>query len=247
MGDKLLIHDTPHKLKAYEAATGTTLYAKNHVVDENHPLVDDEDHQVIEIIIDQRSPLLEKTLQSTNFIETYKMIALAVHRRGEQIEEMPFGLGNLTLKLGDILLVQGKRENIDALKSQHEFLMLDSVLDVPASKKAPIALGIMATVIIAAGTGLMPIAVSAVAGVLALLLFRCLSWNDVSRSLSVPVIMIVVSSLALGKAMSVTGSSNFIADQFVAITAGAAPVFVLSGLILLMAVLPILSRIMQPQ
>ena len=235
-GDKLLVHNTPDKLKAFEAATGTALYAKNHVVDAEHPLQDEEDHQVIEIIIDQRSPLLGRTLQSTSFIERYKMIALAVHRRGAQIKEMPEGLGNLPLRLGDILLVQGKREHIDALKSQHEFLVLDGVMDLPASKKAPLALGIMAAVILVAALGLLPIAVSAVVGVLAMLLTRCLSWSDVSRSLSVPVIMIVVSSLALGKAMAITGSSDYIAQQFVAFTAGASPMLVLSGLILLMAV-----------
>ncbi|MGB0845712.1 MAG: SLC13 family permease [Thiolinea sp.] len=235
-GDKLLVHDTPDKLKAYEAATGTALYAKNHIVDADHPLQDDEDHQVIEIIIDQRSPLLGQTLQSTHFIETYKMVALAVHRRGEQIKEMPRGLGNLRLELGDILLAQGKREHIDALKSRHEFLILDGVIDLPTSKKAPLALGIMAAVIIVAASGLMTIAVSAVVGVLAMLMLRCLSWSDVSRSLSVPVIMIVVSSLALGKALSVTGSSDYIATQFVSLTSGAPAMIVLSGLILLMAV-----------
>ncbi len=235
-GDKLLVHDTPNKLKAFETATGTGLYAKNHVVDEDHPLQDEEDHQVIEIIIDQRSPLLGRTLQSTHFIETYRMIALAVHRGGDQITSMPRGIGNLPLQLGDILLAQGKRKDIDALKSLHEFLILDSVMDLPTSKKAPLALGIMAAVIIAAALKLLPIAVSAVVGALVMLLTRCLSWHDISRSLSVPVIMIVVSSLALGKAMTVTHSSDFIAHQFVSLTAGASPMLILSGLILLMAV-----------
>lgn len=235
-GDKLLVHDTPGKLKAYETATGTALYAKNHVVDEDHPLQDEEDHQVIEIIIDQRSPLLGRTLQSTHFIETYRMITLAVHRQGDQIKAMPRGIGNLRLRLGDILLAQGKREDINALKSLHEFLILDSVMDLPTSKKAPVALGIMATVILVAAFGILPIAVSAVVGALVMLLTRCLTWNDMSRALSVPVIMIVVSSLALGKAMTITQSSDFIADQFVSLTAGASPIVILSGLIMLMAV-----------
>lgn len=235
-GDRLLVHDTPDKLKAFEAATGAVLYAKDHVVDEEHPLQDDDDHQVIEIIVDQRSPLLGRTLQSTHFIETYKMIALAVHRRGDQIKAMPTGLGNLKLELGDILLAQGKREHIDELKSCHEFLVLDSVMDLPTSKQAPKALLVMAIVVLAAALGVLPIAVSAVLGVLVMLLCRCLSWYDVSRSLSIPVIMIVVASLALGKAMSITGASDFIAAQFVSLTQGASPEMILSGLILLMAV-----------
>jgi di/tricarboxylate transporter len=63
-----------------------------------------------------------------------------------------------------------------------------------------------------------------------------LSWSDIARSLNTPVIMIVVSSLALGQAMTVTGASEFVADGFVAATFGASAPIILSGLILLMAI-----------
>lgn len=234
-GDKLLVHDTPEKLKEFEKEIDAVLYAKDQRVDEENPL-NDEDQIVIEIIVDQRSPLLGKTLQSTHFIETYKMIALAVHRGGGQIRSMPGGLGNLNLQLGDILLAQGKREDIDNLKSRHEFLILDTLMEVPLSQKAPIALTIMFSVIFFAAVGLVPIAVSAVIGVLAMLLTSCLNWQDVGKALNIPVIMIVVSSLALGEAMTVTGASEFVANSFVAVTNGAPPPVILSGLILLMAI-----------
>ena len=234
-GDKLLVHDTPEQLKVFEKATGTVLYAKDQRIDDDHPLKN-EDQSVIEIIIDQRSPLLGRTLQSTRFIENYKMIALAVHRQGGRIREMPNGLGNFHLRLGDILLAQGTRKDIDTLKSQHEFLVLDSRIELPLSKKAPLSIFIMFMVIALAATKVMPIAVSAMIGVLAMLLTKCLSWHDVSRALNIPVIMIVVSSLALGEAMTVTNASTLVANGFVSITDGASPPMILSGLILLMAV-----------
>ena len=234
-GDKLLVHDTPEQLKLLEKATDTVLYAKNQRIDEEHPLKDEE-QAVIEIIIDQRSPLLGKTLQSTRFIENYKMIALAVHRGGGKIREMPSGLGNLRLQLGDILLAQGHREDIDTLKSEHEFLVLDSRIEMPLSKKAPLSILIMFLVVAAAATHIMPIAVSAMLGVLLMLLTKCITWGDISRSLNIPVIMIVVSSLALGHAMTTTGASEFVANGFVALTQGAPAPVILSGLILLMAI-----------
>jgi len=234
-GDKILVHDTPEQLKSFELATDTVLYAKNQRVDDEHPL-DDIEQSVIEVIIDQRSPLLGKTLQSTRFIENYKMIALAVHRSGGKVREMPRGLGHLRLKLGDILLAQGSREDINQLKSEHEFLILDSQIELPQSEKAPVAIAILFMVVLTASLGLMPIAVSAVIGVLLMLLSKCMNWSDIARSLNTPVIMIVVSSLALGQAMTVTGASGFVADGFVSITAGASASVILSGLILLMAI-----------
>jgi di/tricarboxylate transporter len=94
----------------------------------------------------------------------------------------------------------------------------------------------MFLVIFFAAVGLVPIAVSAVIGVLAMLLTSCLNWQDVGKALNIPVIMIVVSSLALGEAMTVTGASEFVANSFVTVTNGAPPPVILSGLILLMAI-----------
>ncbi len=56
-------------------------------------------------------------------------------------------------------------------------------------------------------------------------------------ALSVPVILIVVASLALGVALMKTGGADYLAQLFVAATFEASPSVVLSGLILLMAVL----------
>ncbi|HPE58943.1 MAG TPA: SLC13 family permease [Thiolinea sp.] len=234
-GDRLLVHDTPENLKFFENAIDATLYAGSHRVDESNPL-ESNDQRVIEIIVDQRSPLLGRTLQSTHFIETYNMVALAVHRGGEQIREMPKGLGNFRLRHGDILLAQGTHKHIAALKSRHEFMVLDTRIEIPRSRKAPLALLVMALVVLTAASGLMPISISATLGVLALLVCGCLNWHDVSRALNVSVVMIVVSSLALGQAMTATGASDFLAQSFVGLVGGAPAAVVLSGLILLMAI-----------
>jgi di/tricarboxylate transporter len=76
-----------------------------------------------------------------------------------------------------------------------------------------------------------------VAGVLAMLATRCLDWEDATQALSTQVIMIVVVSLALGNALLQTGAAQYLAEVFVAASLGAPPAFVLSGLMLLMAVL----------
>ena len=95
----------------------------------------------------------------------------------------------------------------------------------------------MGLVIVTAAAGLLPIAVSAVAGALLMLLSGCLAWRDVGNALSTAVIMIVVVSLALGMALTRTGATVWLADLYLALTTGLAPNVILSGLILLMAVL----------
>ena len=96
----------------------------------------------------------------------------------------------------------------------------------------------MAAIVLLAALGILPIAIiSASMGVLVMILTGCLNWRDATRALSVPVIMIVVASLAPGAALLRTGGSEYLAQVFVALVAGIPPAGVLSGLILLMAVL----------
>lgn len=72
-------------------------------------------------------------------------------------------------------------------------------------------------------------------GVLAMLLTSCLSWRDIPQALSIPVILIVVVSLALGRALSVTGGAEVVAYGFLYIFEGASAPVMISGLLLLMA------------
>lgn len=150
---------------------------------------------------------------------------------------MRANLQDVTLRTGDILLVQGPRDSIAELKSSGELLVLDATTDLPHTAKAPLALAIMAGIVLAAALGLLPIAISAVFGVLLMIISGCLDWRNATRALSVPVIMIVVASLALGVALLKTGGAEYLAQVFVAIAAGAPPSVILSGLILLMALL----------
>lgn len=232
--DRLLVEDTAEQLKSFEKRLGASL----------HPIapdfsgykyINEGKQQLVEILIHQRSPLLGRTLQSINFMQRYRLVALGVHRE-EVIKTLPQGLGNLPLRLGDILLVQGRDESVNSLKFIEDFFVLDGYTDLPHSKKIPLALLIMGFVITLAALKILPIAISAVTGVLLMIATRCLDWSDVTRSLNLSVIMIVVSSLALGHALSVTGGSHFLAEQFLSLMAGASPIVILSGLMLLMAV-----------
>ena len=141
------------------------------------------------------------------------------------------------MRAGDVLLVQGAREHIAALKRHSDLMVLDATSDIPHTEKAKLALIIMAAVVVLAASGVMPIAVGAIAGALAMLLTGCLDWRGVSEGLSTSVILIVVASLALGSALLATGGTEFLTQVFLAASSGASPAVILSGLMLMMAVL----------
>lgn len=238
-GDQLIIHDTPERLKEIEKLLDGTLYQDETLgnpIDDDHPLKA-EDQQVAEMAVVQGSHLQGRTLGGIHFAERYGVIILAIHRAGKQLKKGFDSINDTRLQVGDILLVQGPREQISSLKKKKDILVLDATVDLPYTKKAPLALGIMLAIILTTAFGFLPIAISASCGALIMIIFGCLGWRDATKALSTQVIMIVVSSLALGSALLQTGGAEYLAQLFLAIGGNASPSFMLSGLMLLMAIL----------
>jgi len=238
-GDQLIIRDTPERLKEIEVVLEGALYQDENLgkpVNEDHPLKA-EDQQIAEIAVIQGSPLRGKTFSEISFSDRYGIIILAIHRAGKRLQKGLDSISDVRLLAGDILLVQGPREQIASLKKEKDLLVLDATVDLPFTKKAPLALLIMLAIIVTAAFGWMPIAISASCGALAMIVFGCMSWNDATKALSTQVIMIVVASLALGSALLKTGGADYLAELFLSLSGGASPSVMLSGLMLLMAVL----------
>ncbi len=235
-GDQLLVKDTAENLKSYEKLLGTVLYGSDKPVDDDHPL-QAEDQQLAELIVTQGSVLEGNTLVSSRFADRYQLITLAIHRGELYGRNMLSDVSNTSLQVGDVLLVQGSSEHIGAVKKRGDVMVLDSSLEIAHSKKASIALIIMIAVVAVAALGIVPIALSSVAGVLLMVASKCLNWKDLGHALNAQIILIVAASLALGSALLETGAAGWLASAFVSLTSESPVALQLSGLMLLMAIL----------
>jgi di/tricarboxylate transporter len=234
--DRLLVTDTPKNLKQFESALGATLYTGDIEVDEEHPLTA-KDQQISEIVVVEGSSIEGATLKQLQFIDRYQLVVLALHRAGKEIVKLGGSMGDVRLQAGDVLLVQGPAEQIATLRSDTTFLVLDATEDLPHTSKSPTAILIMVAVILVAAFGVLPIAISAMAGVLMMIITRCLNWREAGEALNTQVILIVVASLGLGAALLRTGGAEYLAQLFVATTFGAPPLIVLGGLTLVIGIL----------
>ncbi len=235
-GDRLRVIDTPEHLKEYEQVLGAKLYRRGKQISEDHPLTA-ENQQLSEIVVTPGSPLAGRTLKDVEFIDQYGLVAIALHRGDSVVDMHNKGLGTVTLHVGDVLLVQGGQKDIAEFKKSGEILILDATTDLPKSHRAPRALFIMGMVVLLAAVGALPIAISALGGAMLMILTHCMTWREAMHALSAQVILIVASSLALGIAMIETGAAEYLAQAFVSSLYGAPPALLLSGLMLLLALL----------
>ncbi|NNF51651.1 MAG: TRAP transporter large permease subunit [Gammaproteobacteria bacterium] len=237
--DRLFVSDTSDNLKEYEQLIGASLH---NVSDEDNPVSEERPldagaQQLAEVVVTGGSILENWTLRKARFAERYQALVLAIHRAKKPITEAGGDLGDVKLQAGDVLLMQASRDRIEEMKRSGRMLVLDGTVRLPHTHKAPTALGIMFLVIGLAASGVLPISVSALAGVGAMLVTRCISWSDTASALSIPVIMIIVVSLALGNALLATGGIEYAAQLFVAATHKLPSLVILSGLILMVSLI----------
>jgi len=237
--DKLFVSGTAEKLKEFEVK----LNGKLHNINKDGELLDgdyttQEDDQVLaEILVTGGSILHNRSIKQARIAENFNVLVLAIHRLHESSKRISEKLSKISLRRGDILLVQGTRDNLRLIKEDTKLLVLDNAIDYVSTRKGKWAISIMLLVVTLAASSLLPIAVSALVGVVLMLALRCINWRDVGEALSTQVILIVVVSLALGKALIDTGGTEYLALNFLALTNGMSTIFILSALLFLMAVI----------
>jgi di/tricarboxylate transporter len=238
-GDRLFVKDSPENLKHYEQILGATLFSESdleHPVDDDTPLKA-EGQQLAEVVVTRGSPLHLRSLAGARFTSSYGLMPLALHRARAPSSQVTGDLNLIRLRAGDVLLVQGSRKAIAALKDSGTMLVLDGTTDLPHTHHAKRALFIMAGVVATAALGILPISVSALIGLGLMIVTGALSWRDASSALSIPVVMLIVTALALGKALMGTGMADYIAMSFVGAASSLPTPFILSAFLLLMTVM----------
>ncbi len=236
-GDRLRVRDSPSNLMAYADALQATMVSEDQeVISDVNPL-EAEDQSIAEIAVVQGSSLDKTSLRYAPVLLRYQLTVLALHRAGEEIWRPREELHDVMLQPGDVLLVQGPSTRVTELKQDAQFLVLDATIDLPQTSRAPLALGVLLTVIVTAALGIVPIAISSVAGAVVMVITGCLNMASALRAVSPSVYFVVVASLALGQALITTGATSYVTSVFVFATTDFTPTVVMSLLMLMLAIL----------
>jgi di/tricarboxylate transporter len=180
-----------------------------------------------------RTTLAGKTLRQIHFREKYGLSVLAIWREGRAYRS---DLRDMALHFGDALLLYGPRERLRVLGEEPDFLVLtEAAQEAPRLSKAPLALLIMAAVLTPVILDWLPIAIAALAGVVLMILTRCLTMEEAYRSIEWKAVFLIAGMLPLGIAMEQTGAASFVAEGMVGLVGGFGPLAVLAGLFLLAA------------
>ncbi|MCP5144094.1 MAG: SLC13 family permease [Gammaproteobacteria bacterium] len=255
-GDALLVQDTTENLKELERRLGVKLHDVEVAPDpaeggaeqaaaqpaEDGGTREEVPHPhgarlVTQFVVTATSPLVGRSVAGARVAETFDLLVVGVRpaRPGSTWHRQ--NVARRQLAEGDVLLVQGDEEAITNAQRRGLGLLLDARYIAPHRERAWTALAALIGVIAISAAGGLSIALTGPAGVLFLLATRTLTWQEVSQSVSVKIILLVTASLALGEALTVTGATTFLASQLVSIADSLSPAATMSLLMLLMGLL----------
>ena len=173
------------------------------------------EESIAEVLILSNSNLIGSTLKDSRFRQRYNTTVLAIRRGEELVRER---LGKVKLRFGDVLLLQGPNESFLGLQTSRDLLFIgERDIETLRRDKAGIAVGIGLGVVLATAFGIMPILVSALLGVVLMVLTGCLKPGEVYQAIRWDIIFLLAGLIPLGIAMDKSGTTQWLAQNLVAI------------------------------
>jgi len=230
--DLLLVRARPDKLLAVTKELNLEIEPEFKLRDET---IRSSDVKLCETIVPPGSPFIGRTLVELRFGQKTGVIALALQRTGHVLREK---LSTVRLRIGDALLLLGEQADIDRVRADDGLLVLNE-LEAPVRQRgrAFLALGVFAVVVLLAALGILPILVGALAGVLVLIVLRCLRPEQAYDAVDWRVLIMLAGILPLGIAMQKTGAAQAITDVVLHFAGKENPTALLAAIYLVTAIL----------
>ncbi|MEM6794836.1 MAG: SLC13 family permease [Acidobacteriota bacterium] len=189
----------------------------------------------VEAVVAPRSAGAGASLRKMHFRDRYGLQVLALWRSGEAVHKE---LADLTLKVGDALLVHGPRAKISQLAESDDFVLLGYDSEPPRRyDKAPAALLSLAVMIGLVISGFFPIHVAAFTGAVASVLLGALTMDEAYRSIEWRALFLVAAILPVGSAMEKSGAAQLLATGVSGIAEAYGPYAFIAALVILSSML----------
>jgi len=192
---------------------------------------------LVEAIILPGSPLIRRTLKNSHFHQRFDVLVLGLNHRGVNV---PGKISQVPLRMGDVLLLQGRKEVIATLGDEEAFQILGPIEPMekarPKRAQAPLAITIFAAVLALTTFKVLTLPVAAMFGVLLVFLTRCITPEEAYEAVEWKIIILIGSMLGMGVAMQETGAAKYLAGLIVSGAGSASPLWLLTGFFILTVV-----------
>lgn len=169
----------------------------------NTVYVRQRDVTLAELVVPRSSPLAGRTVREAMVRAVPGAALMAVERQGSHLRA---GIAGLTLRAGDVLLIQTEATRLPELRRTEDFVLLEGLHEkLTLQRRAPLVLIITALLIVLAALELVDISFLALGAAAAMVLTRCLSPRQAYRAIDLSTLVLMGGAIALGLAIQKSG------------------------------------------
>ncbi|MCA9982123.1 MAG: anion permease, partial [Anaerolineales bacterium] len=191
--------------------------------------------ELAEISLARRSRREGQTLREMEFRSRYNLNVIAIRHNGQ---DMASHLGEIPLSLGDVLLVQGQKEQFKLLRENPNFEVLDiAPRETKRTDKAGLTVGLFAVGLLIITAGWLDVATTLVTIAAIMVILGILTMDEAYRSIDWQSIFLIAGLLPLGIAMEQTGTAALLAHNLISTIGNAGPLAIMAGLFLMTTLL----------
>ncbi|MHC5225256.1 SLC13 family permease [Ignatzschineria sp. LJL83] len=226
-GDVLLIEGQPEDLKQLELLSGVTIKFSKESKEKNSK----EFLETLEVVVNAGARIAGHTISELYLREKYNINILGISRQGESIRQR---FSRLTLKAGDILLIQGDKQELPETMNYLGCLPLAerNIRLKPSSKMWP-TVGIFILSVLAVAFQILPPHIAFPLAIFFMIIFKLVSLREVYQSIDGPLIVLLGCFITVGAALEATGATNIIVESVVPLLEGLPAMLVLSIVMLI--------------
>jgi di/tricarboxylate transporter len=197
----------------------------------NDTLLESRGAELFEAMVPRGSDLIGRTLKSLQFRKRHRVVVLAINRHGV---DLLLKISRVKLRFGDVLLIQGTREQVEAFAAEGYILLLEEISERQARpEKRRWALFAFLVFLFFSLTHLVPLPIAVLLGVMILLASQSLRMTEVYGLIDWRLLILIACMISFGVAMEKTGADQYLADLIVGATGKYGPVGVLAGFFLM--------------
>ncbi|HVF51954.1 MAG TPA: SLC13 family permease [Pyrinomonadaceae bacterium] len=210
--DVLLVQGRVEDILRVKTEAGIEIKADSKLSDRD---LEPGDVELFEIMVLRGSVLNGRTLKGMSFRDRYGLTVLAVNRHGVALLSK---MSTVSMKFGDVLLVQGKREEVERMASDGQVLLLEDVSERRGRAGKRIwAIVAFLVFLFFSVTHLfnMPLSVAVLLGVLILLATKSVRTQEIYGLIDWRLIVLIAGMISFGTAMEKSHADQYLADMIV--------------------------------
>lgn len=162
----------------------------------------------VEALILPDCKLVGRSLGSLRLRRRYGVYPLAVHRRNQNIGRQ---LDDVTVRVGDTLLLEGSPEDIRRLAQDVDLVDLNQTTEKPFKRgRAPLVLLVIGAIVLLSAIDFAPIHILALLGVAALLVTGTVEPDEAYNAVDASLLVLILAMLVVGEALDRSGAVTMI-------------------------------------